>query len=380
MECTKCSKAGTARSPLVACDGCPTKFCKSCSGLHPSEIAVLEIKGKRLMKFYCPGCLKGETFELLKNTIEDKNTIIKSKEKVIELLEQNLEKTKQELMNMSVDNTRRYSEVLTSIKPLEEINNRSNVPLIICKPKSDQDVMKTKQDLITKLKINAKPIGINSLKIKSGGTVLLKCNSEKSHKELRKELVENMSDKYDIKETKLRLPEVFISNIENDIKADEVIESIKNQNDFFSKGDQIEIAVLKPNKKKTAQNCVLRCNGTAFKKMIHIGKVYIGLRRCEINENVTVTRCYKCLKFNHKSKDCKYTGPDKCSFCVDSHHYTRCKSQEKTCINCVESNRKYGTSYPTSHSALDKDCELFKQQMDKQKERTDYKTLNITVE
>lgn len=58
MSCIKC---GTSDDPssMLGCDSCNRSIHKKCSGLSASEVKVMDLKGKRLLKFYCDDCLSG---------------------------------------------------------------------------------------------------------------------------------------------------------------------------------------------------------------------------------------------------------------------------------------------------------------------------------
>lgn len=58
MSCIKCGSTDDSNSMLF-CDSCNRNIHKKCSGLSASEIKVMELKGKRLLKFYCEDCMAG---------------------------------------------------------------------------------------------------------------------------------------------------------------------------------------------------------------------------------------------------------------------------------------------------------------------------------
>ncbi|CAG9760003.1 unnamed protein product [Ceutorhynchus assimilis] len=57
--CSECKLVITALDS-VSCDSCSRLFHKKvCSGLNASEIKVMELKGARQLKFFCPECQSG---------------------------------------------------------------------------------------------------------------------------------------------------------------------------------------------------------------------------------------------------------------------------------------------------------------------------------
>lgn len=196
---------------------------------------------------------------------------------------------------------------------------------------------------------------------------------------MRDALVLKKGENYDIKETKMRKPSIVFSNVDKDFLKYDIIEAIRNQNSFIEETDKLDLVMAKMNRKNTSQYGIIECNGSAFKKLISAGRIYIGLRRCPVWENLKVSRCYRCYGFNHKISDCKYNGPTKCSQCPDTHYYKDCKSKNFSCVNCIENNDKFKTRYDVNHSVLDSMCPLYEIQIRKLRERTDYRSANSIV-
>lgn len=298
---------------MVSCDGCSRSVCKQCADLTSSEITVIELKGKRVMKFYCQSCLGGESVELFHKIIESKDVIIESKKEIIRLLEQDIRKLRDEMENLAVtrsDHQFTYAEALN-----KNVSSGSaptpNVPLIVCKPKNKQDCSKTRNDLMNKVDVCRLPVGINGVLNKKDGCVLIKCDSSGSTDKMKDVLISKMGEKYEINETKMRKPSVIVTNIDKELPKNDILVAIKNQNPFLKEADQLDLVLAKINGKNTSQYGILECNGSAFRKLISAGKIYVGLRRCPVMENLKVTRCCKCYGFNHKVSDCRYDGlPD----------------------------------------------------------------------
>lgn len=378
MECVKCKKSASSKLPVVSCDGCSRNVCKQCANLTSSEITVIELKVKHVMKFYCQSCLRGESVELFNKIIETKDDLIESKKEIIRLLEQDLKKLREEFDNLATTPSSHQFTYAEAVNKRADHGNKSipNVPFIVCKPKSKQDCSRTRKDIVDKLDVSELSVGINSVLNRRDGCVLIKCNSNGSTNKMRDELASKMGENYDIKETKMRKPSIVVSNIEKDFFKDDIIKAIRNQNSFLEETDELDLVLAKINRNNTSQYGIIECNGSAFKKLISAGRIYIGLQRCSVWENLKVSRCYKCYGFNHKISDCKYNGPTKCSQCPDSHYYKDCKSKKFSCINCVENNNKFKTRYDVNHSVLDKICPLYEIQIKKLRERTDYRSSN----
>lgn len=57
MECMKCKI--TKGDSVILCDSCQRSTHRDCSGLSASELKVMDLKGKRYLKFYCEDCQNG---------------------------------------------------------------------------------------------------------------------------------------------------------------------------------------------------------------------------------------------------------------------------------------------------------------------------------
>lgn len=57
MECIKCRVSNN--DAIIQCDGCNRYVHTECSELNASELKVMGLKGKRLLKFYCEDCTMG---------------------------------------------------------------------------------------------------------------------------------------------------------------------------------------------------------------------------------------------------------------------------------------------------------------------------------
>jgi len=70
---------------------------------------------------------------------------------------------------------------------------------------------------------------------------------------------------------------------------------------------------------------------------------------------------YKCSKYNHRAKQC--FGDVVCPHCAQSHTMHECKASKENhrCVNCINYN-KYNktTQINVHHSSLDKSCSCYK--------------------
>lgn len=59
MDCFKCNLVADGEKNVFFCDSCERVLHRECSGLSPTEIRVMDLKGKRMLKFFCSECQEG---------------------------------------------------------------------------------------------------------------------------------------------------------------------------------------------------------------------------------------------------------------------------------------------------------------------------------
>lgn len=364
MECDVCKNS---KEVIYKCDACRKLLCKLCARLTSSEIKCLQLK-ERVMLFYCDQCRKMETYQLLSSTIMDKDNLIASKNKIIELLEKELAELRKVEPNIPGPCT--YASVVKNPPAV----NKTILPCLIIKPNKHQECSKTKNDIEKNINPSRISVGINSIKSGKNGSILIQCNTGKSTQMMKEEVSKVLGSEYTVDETKLRKPSVRITNLRKDITKEEVYECIVSQNEDsgFSTEDYLDVIIVKNCKKRDTAFAIINCNGSSFNKFMTSGKINIGFLKCPVYENVYLGRCFKCLGFNHKKEECKQSETI-CSICSENHSYENCNSKVNKCINCVKSNDRYHTKFDVNHGALSFECAIYKKKLEVLKERTNYK-------
>lgn len=119
MKCYSCNVSKEAIKEewaLTPCDLCKQNFCSKCLGLVPTEIRVLQLKNRRVMKIFCVTCTQGMEIGIMKGVHElekleiklsasedlihelrDKNRVLNDNIKLLEENKMLLEKSLKEL-------------------------------------------------------------------------------------------------------------------------------------------------------------------------------------------------------------------------------------------------------------------------------------------
>lgn len=373
VVCKGCQESGNDL-PLYKCDGCTSYWCKACGQLSASEIKVLVIKGARTMKFFCTDCSNFNTVRILGNTIQDKNAIILSKDRIIELLEKELEDKRrqlQECQNVAINEPklggRTYADAVVSGSD----EARENVPCLLIKPKTQQTSSKTKGELQTKINPGKISAGVNMVKELKNGTVILKCNSSGATQRMKSEARAALGDRYTISETRLLAPSIQISNISKGMIEAELVDAVRSQNEFLNGDDELKLKTLKNTRDGKSRYAVLQCNRSCFRKIMAAGKINVGFNKCPVYENFNLIRCYKCCRFNHIARDCVSEEPV-CSKCTGPHSSVGCAEPSRKCANCTYFNSKFGCKFDTQHDATDRSCSVYLQKLKVFRQRINY--------
>lgn len=78
----------------------------------------------------------------------------------------------------------------------------------------------------------------------------------------------------------------------------------------------------------------------AWHIMLHIlnkGEIYIGLSKCSVKQHIKLTRCYKCLGYDHIAVQCK-EDKQRCYNRCEAHEKGDCKKNTLLLYNCYEYN------------------------------------------
>ena len=86
-------------------------------------------------------------------------------------------------------------------------------------------------------------------------------------------------------------------------------------------------------------------------------RIKIEYDSCPVYEYVKVMRCFKCLGFNHKAKDC--VNKIACSKCGDSHITRDCNSDRIRCVNCYDLVKKNLAEVDVNHVAFSVKCPAY---------------------
>ena len=365
-----CNKKETLNLKLFICDGCSKSNCVKCGKISPSEVKVLELKGGRTLKFYCLKCLNFNTFSLLQNTINDKRTIIDSKDEIICLLRGKIEELETDIEAKKGENSRR--EVLSYSQTLQnKTRNRENIPSLIIKPKKYQSVEATTRDLQNKVKPTELKIGIKNTRGMKNGGLIVKCVTKTDVDKLKMD-AENKLEGYEIQITKMRLPRIKISGYRGDMTMEKIELCLREQNEFIQVSDELKITYIKQNKKNQSKTIFGECSPQLFRQFMERKRIFMEWERYPIYEDLSIQRCFHCQEHYHKNINC--SNEPMCEYCSEGHNVQECPKVQKKCGNCFKANEKFNLQHKVDHEASSRECPSYQYLLGILKGKIDYGT------
>jgi len=163
----------------------------------------------------------------------------------------------------------------------------------------------------------------------------------------------------------LKNPRLIVFNVPEDITSENAAQAIVVQNSELSlKENEINPKFMFEDRKKH-KNLVIEVN-SEIRKILVDRKLKISWHVCYISDYVSVTRCYKCSKYNHRAQECVWEVV--CPHCAQSHKMHECKAGKENhrCVKCINYN-KYNktTQVNVNHSSLDRRCSCYRDDLKK---------------
>lgn len=128
----------------------------------------------------------------------------------------------------------------------------------------------------------------------------------------------------------------------------DIIEMLKKQNKHLLHDVDMAGQTMKVRYRKRARNAlechpVVELSPVVWRKLTEAGKVHLGIRRSQIEDQSPLVQCTKCLGYGHTRSVCR-ENKDFCCYCSGTHTGRDCpvraNSGPPTCINCVRAKRE----------------------------------------
>lgn len=368
MNCSICKQIKVKNKDIFSCDGCFCATCKECGNLAASEVRVLQLTS-RVMKFYCPKCLKGQSLELFQQLLASKQTTIDDKTTIIHLLTEELEVLKKKLVQKEPSHGYSYSSAVKKQK--EEV--------IIIKPKDCKQASElTKKKIEETVNPCGLGIGVSRMKYIRDGGIAIRCNESKTEKmqSMCDDIKDSLGNNYEVNISEKKNPRIIVFNIDETELEDEdsLIKKVIIQNNMDTNPNERELKIVHNFKdRKGLINVILQLDVHSYECIQRKQKLYIGWKSCSFKDSVNVKQCYKCWKFGHLAKDCRKELPI-CQTCAGEHKVDKCQSNEVCCTNCKYASEVLKVpNIDYEHNAHDRlKCESYKRVVKELQEKIRY--------
>jgi hypothetical protein len=270
----------------------------------------------------------------------------------------------------SVGRTRMYSDVVADRQGT--VSNDHKMYKLFVKSRHNQSAEYSRALLKRKVNPIDMKVGISALKTLKNGQLLIESEKKSELEEVCKKINEVCGEELESYMQKLREPRIIVFNVPEDITTENAVQAIVLQNSELNLNEnEIKPKFVFEDKRKH-KNLVLEVNSETRKRLVD-RKLKIGWHVCNSSDYLSVTRCYKCSKYNHRAQECY--GAVVCPHCAQSHTLQECKASKENyrCVNCINYN-KYNAKAQinANHSSLDKRCGCYKAALKRYTERLDY--------
>lgn len=198
-----------------------------------------------------------------------------------------------------------------------------------------------------KSNVNIDQIGISVKTIKrtEKGDVMVEVQGGKKEAETLRKAITSKDESIRV-QIRTQDTVVHILGIDGDVDKEEIERDIEKNTGCVKKGD-VKVLSVRPNR-TGGQTATLAIKRELARDFIRIGYVRIGWASCPIRARVSITRCYKCLAFDHRTMECQ--GEDRTKVCLkcgkEDHRAKECKNNS-FCLTCkVEGHRADQTRCP----------------------------------
>ena len=198
--------------------------------------------------------------------------------------------------------------------------------------------------------VRPRDLGVRITKISAvGGGVVLRSEKEEDAKLIRQAVEQQMENVAASSERKLN-PRVVITNIDRDIKDEDLLSDIIANNFSHISTDEAKKRVRLVHRRKQGElsSVVIELDADLRKRLIvdQKGWAFIDFAKLRCYDSLYFRHCWKCQSFKHTADKC--SDAPVCSNCGKDHPTTQCAQRRKTCFKCLQSEHlhthKFGSA------------------------------------
>lgn len=375
--CSACSTVFDGDSAIGCEAKCAKWFHIKCANISKVQFDLIN-KCKNI-KWYCDNCIDCEVIDAsinknididrVKNELKLYINLCEDKDKLNQVLEQNKGLLEEKIARLETDlegnirnNNDTYSKVLQknldekkmSVYPSRNNETRRKLEhvvqknVFIIKSKVVNNHSNVRKDITNKTdtKIFRDAIVKNS---RNDGHLIVECTSKDQLNKIQKTIALDLKNDYDIIVPNKLKPRIKIykapcqeNEDKNELKKrlialNEINVEIPN---FY-----FEIKyVSKPIREH--HNIIIEIDCNTFKDLMQKNFIYLDFKKCYIEEDLNIIRCFHCLQFGHIAKNCT------------SNEYNK-ETDDFKCINCIQKNKKLNLKIDVDHQGWSRDCPCY---------------------
>lgn len=374
--CKVCNKACDIKAERIFCMGpCHRDYHAKCVGFTP---APLKFYRESSNLFYeCEDCSEnpsrmiGVTLDKILSFLCILDERLSRQEAKCELICEQFEKVNDYLQKYVAESRSEITKtkMVANDDTMSTETVKTAVPdaVVLIRPKKMQKCSDTRAILGEKNISTQHAIqSVNNLR---NGGVEIRCKEKNDLQKLHKKAMLELGEEYTVAMPSKRNPKIRVNNMSEKRCDDEIIESIKKQNELMKDAYVKVLHVFEVRYNETF-GAIVELDPKSFNIVSTKKTVSIGSDVCNVTECVSVLRCYKCCGYNHKANTCN--NRKACLRCGGEHISKDCKATKYECINCkwVAETSILGIDY--DHPAWSRSCAVRLRKIDQERLRIDY--------
>lgn len=174
-------------------------------------------------------------------------------------------------------------------------------------------------------------------KIKQG--VKLLCENEQEAAKIKDQLRrdEEASEALQVKTASIRRKKIIIFNVPETATEEHITQRIKSTLGLGRESSEDTVTLHRPvGIRDGRKHQPVLLPEPLADHLLKARSICLGLRECPIKTFIGVTRCHRCLEFDHVAAKCG--GTQRCTLCSGDHAYTECTSSRRCCYACSRYN------------------------------------------
>ena len=341
LHCNMCNNSISDYDDRMQCDCCKNTYHLTCTDLN-NDVFLMLAKHNCFDKILwcCFSCKTSANFTLttdkMSPTQEPTNAVLINM--IFELQERvaNLELQPERPLISKKQST------IAAVKPPTPDKTTHQVIVSV-----DENEALTDQTFAQKLKSNLNSVPVTSFKVTKEGQGILNFPDKASRDVGLSKLVNDFKATANNRPQRILMPKITIFGINSsdykEADRSKLKQAISDKNPtlkpYIDDGKVFDILFIKEDNRREGFSFAAVKVDTAIYSAIQQMNyhLYIDFSRCQVNDRLRITQCYRCQQFGHLSGNCSSQN-QVCRYCTDAHSSKNCPVKSNIgkykCANC----------------------------------------------